>query len=175
MEAENEVLMILANYNFNDDEYDYTRKALEDNGIGIKIAAGEHGECTSVTGKNVDTDMSLENIIPDNFRAVVFIGGPGVDLYFTNDNALQIAKNFFKANKIVGAICWAPVILARSGILAQRRATSWDGAKADLTAAGAVYTGEKITVDNVIVTASGPESALDFGQQIVSLINSKSN
>ena len=38
MESGNEVLMVLANYNFNDDEYEYTRKALEDNGIGIKMA-----------------------------------------------------------------------------------------------------------------------------------------
>ena len=175
MESGNEVLMVLANYNFNDDEYEYTRKALEDNGIGIKIAAGEHGECTSVTGKTVDTDLSLQNVLMDNFRAIIFIGGPGVDSYFTDDYALGLAQKFFKANKIVGAICWAPMILAKAGILAQRKATSWAEAKDEMIAAGAIYTGEKVTVDDMIVTAIGSESALDFGQKIVSMINSKTS
>lgn len=173
MDSGNEVLMVLANYNFNDDEYEYTRKAMDDNGIAVKIAAAEHGECTSVTGKTIDTDISLQNVIPDNFRAIIFIGGPGVDTYFNDDNALGLAQKFFKANKIVAAICWAPVVLAKAGILAQRKATSWVEAKKDMIAAGAIYTGEKVTVDDVIVTAIGSEAALDFGQTIVGLINSK--
>jgi len=175
MESGNEVIMVLANYNFNDDEYDYTRKALDDNGIEVQIAAAEHGECTSVAGKTVDTDISLQNVTPDNFRAIIFIGGPGVDSYFNDDNALGLAQKFFKANKIVGAICWAPMILAKAGILAQRKATGWDGAKEEMIAAGVIYTGEKITVDNTIVTAIGPESAFDFGQTIVGMINSKTS
>lgn len=175
MEAENEVLMVLANYNFNDDEHDYTQKALEDSGIKIRIAAAEHGECTSVTGKTIDTDISLQNIVPDNFRAIIFIGGPGVDTYFNDDSALNLAREFFKSNKIVAAICWAPVILAKAGILTQRRATCWDGAKNDLVSSGAIYTGEKVTVDGTIVTADGPESALDFGKKIVEMLGSIKN
>ena len=88
-------------------------------------------------------------------------------------DALSLAQKFFNANKVVGAICWAPVILARSGILARRKATCWDGAKDDLVKAGATYTGEKVTVDNTIITADGPESALDFGQTIVKALQGK--
>ncbi len=166
MESENQVLMVVANYNYNDDEYEYTRKALEDNGIGIKITAAEPGVCTSVTGNSIDVDLSLSSVIVDDYKGIIFIGGPGVDEYFSNDEVLDLARKFFDANKIVGAICWAPIILARSGILAHRKASVWDGAKNDLTKAGGIYTGQKVTIDDLIVTADGPEAALEFGQKI---------
>lgn len=174
MGSENRVLMVLANFNFNDDEYEYTRKMLDDSGIEIKIAAGEPGECISVTGKNVDVDINLSNALPDEYKALIFIGGPGVDSYFTDGDALELAQKFFQEKKIVAAICWAPVILARSGILAGRKATVWNGAKNDLEKAGAIYSGDKVTVDNTLVTADGPDSALDFGQTIVNMINYQS-
>lgn len=175
MGSENQVLMVLANYNFNDDEYEYTRKTLDDNSIGVKIVAGDPGECTSVTGKNIDVDMSFQSVISDDFRAIIFIGGPGVDLYFTDSDVLSLAQKFFKENKIVAAICWAPVILARAGLLAQRKATVWEGAKDDLIASGVIYTGDKVTVDGTLITADGPDSAVDFGQTVVNMLNSKDN
>lgn len=175
MGSENQVLMVLANYNFNDDEYEYTRKALDDNSIGVKIAAGDPGTCTSVGGKDVEIDLSFQSVIADDFRAIIFIGGPGVDSYFANDDALSLAKKFFDENKVVAAICWASTILARSGVLDHRKATAWEGAKDDLTAAGAVYTGDKITVDSTLITANGPESAFDFGQTIVNMLRQQGN
>lgn len=170
MGNENQVLMVLANYNFNDDEYEYTRKIFDDNNIEVKITAGDPGECESVAGKNLDVDMSMQNISASDFKAVVFIGGPGVDSYFNNGDALELAQKFSKENKIVAAICWAPVILARAGLLLQRKATVWDGAKDDLVTAGAIYTADKVCVDGNLITADGPDSALDFGQSIVNLM-----
>lgn len=175
MESNDQVVMVVANYNFNDDEYEYTRKVLDDNNIKVKIAAGNAGESTSVTGKNIDVDLGLQNIEPVDFRAVIFIGGPGVDSYFANDDALELAKKFLKEKRIVAAICWAPVILARAGILAKRKATVWSGAKEELISAGADYTGDKVTVDGTLITADGPDSALAFGQTIVNMIKFQGN
>jgi len=172
MESENEVLMVLANFNFNDDEYEYTKKMFDDNGIEVTIAAAEHEDCASVSGKTVETNVSMQNAVIDNFKAVVFIGGPGVDAYFTDDSALELARNFYNANKIVAAICWAPVILARAGILTGRKATVWEGAITEMQKAGVKLTGEEVTIDGTIVTANGPEAAIAFGQAIVNSINS---
>lgn len=175
MGSENQVLMVLSNYNYSDDEYEYTRKALDDISIEVKIAAADPGECTSVTGKNIDVDLSFQNVISEDFRAIIFIGGPGIDSIFANDDALALAKKFFDEKRVVAAICWASVILARAGILAARKATVWSEAKAELVDAGAVYTGDKITVDDILITADGPESAYDFGQTVVNMLNSKGN
>lgn len=171
MEHEKQIVMVLANYDFNEDEYEYTKKALDDDGIGVRIAAGDLGVCTSSTGTTVDVELSFSSINPDDYDGIVFIGGSGVDSYFGNDELLDLVKKFFSSNKIVAAICWAPVILARAGVLAQRKATAWDGAKSELSDAKAMYTGERVTVDNTIVTANGPEAALDFGQAIAQLIS----
>lgn len=171
MQQDRQALMVLPLMNFNQDEYEYTRRALEDNGIRVMIAASELGVCTGVSGITIDADFGFDSIDPDNYDGIVFIGGPGVDAYFSNDKALELANKFFNANKTVGAICWAPVILAKAGILSRRKTTGWDGAKADFENAGAIYTGDKVTVDDVIVTADGPESALKFGQQVAEMIN----
>lgn len=173
MGSENQVAIVLANYNFNDDEYDYTRKVMDDNSIGVKIVAADPGECTSVTGKNVDVDLSITSMISEEYKAIIFIGGPGVDSYFNNNDILAMAQKFLKENRIVAAICWAPVILARAGLLTQRKATVWDGAKEELVKAGAISTGDKVTVDGTIITADGPDSAIDFGQTIVNMMNSQ--
>lgn len=47
----------------------------------------------------------------------------------------------------MAAICAAPTALAAFGVLGGKKATVYPGMDADLTAAGASYTGLPITID----------------------------
>lgn len=51
--------------------------------------------------------------------------------------------------------------------LSGKKATAWPGAKDDLEAGGADYTGGAVAVDGKIITASGPAAAREFGEKIV--------
>jgi protease I len=73
---------------------------------------------------------------------------------------------------VLGAICIAPTILAKAGVLKGKQATVWD-AKGEqiaiLKAAGARYTGNEVTVDALLVTGNGPNAAEEFGRTFATL------
>jgi len=68
---------------------------------------------------------------------------------------------------VVGAICIAPGILARAGILKGRKATVFPSEIEALKRNGAFYTALPVVIDGRIVTASGPEAAEEFGKALV--------
>ncbi len=72
---------------------------------------------------------------------------------------------------MLGAICIAPSILARAGLLDGIRATAFPSQEADLRAHGAFWTPDAVAVDGRIVTANGPHSAEQFGESMVRLLD----
>lgn len=167
MGSEDKILMVLANKDFQDIEYHETYEALKGAGIDVAIAATLNEECKGVSGTEVSVDYSLSDVEIAEFKAMVLIGGTGVEGYLHEVIIHDLAKNMLSEGKLVAAICWAPAILANAGVLNGKRATSWSGAAKDLTAGGAIYTGEPVVIDGNIITANGPDSAPAFGKAIV--------
>ena len=163
MGADNNALLVLANYDFRDEEYQDTFQALKDAGIETKVAALSNEDCKGIGGTTVSVDYTLDEVDAIQFSAIVFIGGIGIEDYLHDESVHAVAKSFFSAGKIVAAICWAPAILANAGILGGRNVTAWEGARNDITGAGANYTGEMVTIDGTLITASGPDAASQFG------------
>ena len=77
-----------------------------------------------------------------------------------------MARSFAEAGKVVAAICIAPVILARAGLLKGKRATVFPDGIPELEKAGAVYTAQSVERDGRIITGNGPEAAEAFGREI---------
>jgi len=170
MGSDNQVLFVLANHDFRDEEYLEPKRILTEAGIGCKITALVSGECSGITGTSVTTDYELGEVNPEELSAIVFVGGTGVESYLKDELVHSVAKSFYKMGKLVCAICWAPAILANAGILSGKKATAWVGARDDLEAGGAIYTGEGVTVDGNIITAKGPEAAELFGEEIAKIL-----
>lgn len=170
MNSENQVIIFVANNDFQDEEFNAIKEELESADIGIKIVAPEMDECHGVNGTVIEPDFTSDEVNVDDFKGIIFIGGPGTDQLLEHTGAKNLANVLFKSNKIVAAICWAPAILAHAGILKGRKATVWSGAKNDLIKFGAEYTAEPVTVDGNIITADGPDSAPVFGQTIARAI-----
>ena len=72
----------------------------------------------------------------------------------------------------LAAICAAPTLLARAGLLPQgTRCVCYPGMEGELTAAGAVPQMDRSTVvDGNLVTGRGPGSAFDFGLTLVEVL-----
>jgi len=166
MGSDNQVLFVLANHDFRDEEYLEPKRILTDAGITCKVAALVSGECVGVAGTSATTDFELGEVNPDEFSTIVFVGGTGVEGYLKDELVHSVAKTFYKMEKLVCAICWAPSILANAGILSGKKATVWSGAQGDLEDGGASYTGEAVTSDGNIITANGPDVAEAFGEEI---------
>ena len=161
------VLMVIPPKDFRDAEYTEPRNAIENSGAEVKVASIQGGTSVGAEGTMVQIDLTVSEVSVEDFDAVVFVGGPGM-AQIVDDESLQIlAKKFYDADKLTTAICVAPVILAKTGILSGKQVTAWAGVKNDLENSGAVYTGEPVTVDGKIITGSGPVAAKEFGEKIV--------
>jgi len=166
------VLFVISPQNFRDEEYFTPKKSLEEAGHIVETTSKTTGEIRGAGGGVAQVTTTIAQINIDNFDGIVFVGGPGMIDFQNDPDFTQIAKKFFDAKKIVGAICVAPAILANAGILNGKKATSWSGAKETLEANGAVYTGQPVQIDGNIITAEGPTSALEFGETLARALKS---
>lgn len=158
--------MVVAPINFRDEEYAEPRKVLEAAGAAIKVASIQSGIARGVGGTEAKIDLTVSDVSVSDFDAVAFIGGPGM-AEIVGDESLQIlARKFYDAGKLTTAICVAPSILARAGVLNGKQATSFSSVEQDLKDGGALYTGKDVTRDGLIITANGPEAAEKFGERI---------
>jgi len=167
MSNEKRVLMVIAPHDFQDHEYFDTKESLISMRINVDTASARAGSCISTHGKTVVVSLGLESVDQHLYDGIVFVGGSGVEELFQNQKALDLASEFYQTEKIVAAICWAPVILVKAAVLgAGKKATCWEGAKNDLITAGVQYLEEDVVVDRKIITAEGPTVAHQFGQAI---------
>ena len=75
--------------------------------------------------------------------------------------------------KKICAICIAPMILARAGVLSGKNATVFPDRDAisELRAGGALYRDQDVVKDGNVITARGPEAAEKFGRSVVVLLS----
>ena len=164
------VVMIIAQDAFRDEELLQPKDILERNGIEVKVASTRLGTIKGMLGAQINPDILINDINVGDFAAVIFVGGIGASQYWDNPVAHKLAKDALDNNRIVAAICIAPVTLAKAGILKGKRATVWSSESGQLKAAGVNYTARPVEKDGNIITASGPSAAIEFGEEIVRAI-----
>lgn len=131
-------------------------------GINGKIAAGSHKI-------PIICDLSPEEVELDRVSTVIFPGGmPGslnLDASpFTDKIIAAVTKNGGR----IAAICAAPLVLGRRGLLNGKRATCYPGFEKELMGAEIVDAG--VVTDGRITTARGMGVALEFAKELVEKI-----
>lgn len=164
------IALVIAEKTFRDEEYQIPKKILERNGHKVLTVSTSLNEAVGKLGMKVKPDILVEQINSREIDALIFVGGGGSSQYFEDLTAHRLAKQVYEQGKIVGAICIAPVILAKAGLLKGKRATVFPDGVNELANNGAVYTGALVEVDGKIITGSGPEAAEAFGSQLVSML-----
>ena len=169
------IAVIIAYKNFRDEEYDVPHKLLEELGADVRTFSDELGTAYGIDGMEVAVDSKLNDLDVNEFDAIVFIGGPGALEHLDNSESYQIVKNAIKQNKVLAAICVAPVILAKAGILQGKKATVWTSitnkyAQRTLEQNGAIYQDADVVQDGNIITANGPAAAEKFTNKIVDFL-----
>lgn len=164
------IVMIVAPERFRDEELFDTQAELLRAGHQTVIASTRTGLCPGSRGGHVTAELTLDQVCCADYAAVVFVGGGGSKLLFHNADAFRIAQTMTQEDKVVAAICLAPVILAHAGVLRGRQATVAGTEAATIETHGAHYAGPGVTVDGRLVTANGPKSSRLFGQKIAQLL-----
>jgi protease I len=167
------VLMIIPPERFRDEELFQTKAELEKAGHIILIASTLKGICPGSRGGQAEAELTLDEILVEEYDAVVFVGGGGSKLLFNNTLAQSIAREMFRQGKVVAAICLAPVILANAGILKNKKATVAGTEAKTIEQLGATYMGPGVTVDGNLITANAPKASRLFGEKICEMIRSQ--
>ena len=98
------VLFVVAPEEFRDEEYFTPKKILEDNGFEV-VTASIDENAKSMFGKSVKVNVSLDDAESLDYDCIVFVGGSGASVYFENEKAQQLAKEFCDDGKLTAAIC----------------------------------------------------------------------
>ncbi|MDP3093385.1 MAG: DJ-1/PfpI family protein [bacterium] len=169
---EKKIALIIAFRDFNDEEYLVPRGILESAGFKIITASNKLGQAIGAYGQETDVNLLIEDLKVKDFEAVIFIGGSGASRYLDDPNAHRIALETVLEDRVLGAICIAPAILAKAGVLKSKKATVWSSNMDKsfvqiLKKEGVNYENKPVVADGKIVTASGPSAAQDFAMTII--------
>lgn len=171
--ASKKAVFIIAAKDFRDEELQQPTALLKARGCAVTIASSSLDEATGMLGAKAKAEVLLKDLKAADYDAVVFVGGVGASEYFDDPTAHALARDAVAKGKVVAAICIAPSILARAGLLKGKRATAWESQKDDLEKSGATWSAGPAVRDGTIVTANGPKAAKAFGELLAEALAPK--
>lgn len=117
-------------------------------------------------GINVQADKLFEDMNYEEQDMVVLPGGmPGTIHLEAHQGIREVLEQFYKKEKYIAAICAAPSILGKMGMLEGRKATSYRGMEHMLD--GAYVVKEPVAVSDFIITSRGLGTAIDFALALI--------
>ena len=121
-----------------------------------------------------------DKIISDEIKEydmIVLPGGlPGATNLRDDERVIELVKYFDKApKKFVAAICAAPMILEKAGIIKGRTVTSYPGEEYTTLLKDANYVEDIVVVDDHLITSRGPASVLPFAYTLVDVLGGNSS
>lgn len=132
-------------------------------GIGSEVIRGAHG----ITVHADIPDIMYKDPSPE---MIILPGGmPGaenLDRSRIVDTAINIAS---KKGAYIAAICAAPFLLGKRGILRGKKAVCFPGFE-DILDGASIVDGDSVVIDGNIITAKGMGAAVSFGLTLVSLL-----
>lgn len=137
--------------------------------VDILRRAGIEVKTVGVTGKRVRgshdisvyCDITINEVDTSEMDGIILPGGlPGTTNLEADEQVSNLIDFAAQNNKIIGAICAAPIILGHKGLLRGKNAVCFTGFEKDLT--GAHVLDRPAVRDGNIVTGWGAGGAIDF-------------
>ncbi|HUI35939.1 MAG TPA: type 1 glutamine amidotransferase domain-containing protein [Gaiellaceae bacterium] len=147
-------------------------KAVKDAGGTPELVSLKEGEIQGFNHYDkADTfkvDRTVEEARAEDYDALVIPGGVGnPDTMRTDENAVQLVRDFFEQGKPVGVICHGPWMLVEAGVVRGRKVTSWPSLQTDIRNAGGDWVDQEVVVDDGLVTSRKPDDLPAFNEKIV--------
>ena len=137
-------------------------------GIEVVTAGLEDGPVTASRGVVLIPDTDLGQVLEDDFDMIVLPGGePGATNLGKDARVTGLLQQMAHAGKYTAAICAAPRVLAQSGLLEGRHATSYPGVLKNMSIPNMQFIEAPVVKDGQVVTSRGPGTALDFALELI--------
>ena len=95
----------------------------------------------------------------------------GTIAYTEHEGLLELVRRYDAGHKFLAAICAAPAVFGKAGILSGKRAVCYPGMESWL--AGAVVGKEIVETDGHITTAKGPATTPFFALRLLEFLRGK--
>jgi 4-methyl-5(b-hydroxyethyl)-thiazole monophosphate biosynthesis len=139
-------------------------------GIEVVVAGLTEGPITASRSTRLLPDTTLDEALQGDYDMVALPGGlPGSDHLADDPRIDALLRRMHESGRLVGAVCAAPKVLARSGILKGLKATAYPGVlQAERHPA---ITGNAVTRDGSVITSRSVGTVMDFALEIIEALS----
>lgn len=138
----------------------------------VLCSIGEEREVVSSHGVAIRTSALLSQTDVTDGELLFLPGGmPGSLNLAASEAVAQAIRAYVSAGKYVAAVCAAPLVLGRMGLLMGREATCYPGFEKELK--GATTVQEEVVVDGHVITACGAGACFALGARMVEVLKGK--
>ena len=139
-------------------------------GIEVVVAGLVEGVITASRGVRLLPDMLLDEALKLDFDMIALPGGlPGSDHLAEDQRIAAVLRAMNESGRFVGAVCAAPKVLARSGVLHGKKATAYPGVlQAEHHPS---ITGDAVTRDGRIITSRSAGTVMDFALELIEALS----
>jgi protease I len=151
-------------------------KALEESGAELELISLKPGSIQMMKhdekGDTFPVDKTVAEANSADYAALILPGGvKNPDVLRTDKKAVQFAREFVAAEKLVGAICHGPWLLVEADVVRGRTLTSWPSLQTDIRNAGGEWVDEEVRVDEKLVTSRKPADIPAFSARLTELLS----
>ena len=130
------------------------------------LSVADSGHVTGSHGISIGADRNFSGTDFSQYDGVILPGGmPGTTNLAADERVLALLRSFAAAGKLTAAICAAPTVLAKAGLLDGKKAVCYPGMEEQLT--GAKVSFDPVAVDGTVITSRGLGTAIPFALSIV--------
>ena len=134
---------------------------------------GFEAQMTGSHAIQVQADRVFDGDLSEYDMIVLPGGMPGSAHLRDNEQLIAELQKFEQVGKKVAAICAAPIVLNRAGLLKDKEFTCYDGVQEQI--ADGYYRKETVVVDGQLTTSRGPSTALAFAYNLVEQLGGDAN
>lgn len=122
-------------------------------------------------GYLVESEISFGDVNPQDYEAVLIIGGRAPEYLRNDSTVIKIVQKFWETNKYVFAICHGVQILATAGLVNQKKIACYEHVRFDVESCGGIYVApDEAVKDGRIVTGKTWQSHPEFYRIVLSCL-----
>ena len=141
-------------------------------GIEVVSAGLDEQVITASRGTRLVADIDLDKALERDYDMVVLPGGlPGAENLEKDHRIQALLRKMAGNEQFTAAICAAPGILARAGLLDGRKATGYPGVLERTGISCIEACDEPVVIDGNMITSRGPGTAMDFALTLIGLLS----
>ncbi|XZG69500.1 DJ-1 family glyoxalase III [Chitinibacteraceae bacterium HSL-7] len=136
-------------------------------GVDVTTVSLAERAVTGAHGITLEADALFSDVQGQTADVAILPGGgPGTQFMQQHSGLHDSLKTHRNAGKLLAAVCAAPTVLAKTGLLNGVRATCFPGCEPVLLAHGATLEAYNVVTDNGITTSRGPATAAHFAIEV---------